>query len=113
MRTELIKRVDDLKLRMNSELESLRSEHKSGNITLQQYNEKYKYIVDKYRTMYDQTVSFAQGELDIRIQELNMKRTNSLSENNLSRDRKLVELDQQYASKTIPIPATFRQSINV
>lgn len=113
IRTELIKKVDDLKLRMNSELESLRSEHKSGNITLQQYNEQYKSIVNKYRTMYDQTVSSSQGELDIKIQELNMKRNNSLSENNLSRDRKLVELDQQYASKTIPIPSTFRQSIHV
>ena len=113
IRKELIKKIDDLKIRINSEADSLRSAYKSKNITLQQYNEQYKSIVDKYNSEYEQLVSSAQGEFDLKVQELQTKRTNSLNENNLSRDRKLVELDQQYASKTIPISSTFRQSIHI
>jgi hypothetical protein len=113
IRNDLVNKVTDIKLKMNSELESLKREHQSSKITFEQYNDQYKSIVDKYRSIYDQTVVSSQSNLDTKIQELNIKRTNNLSQNDLSRDRQLAEVDQQYASKTIPIPSTFRQSIHI
>lgn len=112
-RSDFKNKVDELKVRRQNDITPIINDRQNGVITNKQYEQKLQEIIQRYNNEFEVLKASAQSGLDQAINKINEQRIFSINESETKKVRELAELDQQYASRSIPIPSAYRSAVTL
>lgn len=112
-RTDFKNKVDVLRQKRADEISPLVSDRQKNIITNEQYEQKSKEIIQKYNNQFEALKSSSQSGLDQALNKINTDRIQAINDSEARKLKELATLDQLYASRSIPIPASMRVPVNL